>query len=687
MKDILKCGIWIGIYSLLIVPFIVADTMFFPYITGKAFTFRIIVEIIFALWLILIMKDKEFRPKWSWVLGAAGIFTFILLMADIQAVAPYKAFWSNYERMEGFVTFAHLMAYLLVLSSMLNRENLWLWFLRVTISSPYLYVVYKYFKFPINKTKGLISENTNFIDYIHMSGERFSGPLGNPIYIAVFFLFLFFFTLILLYKDVLAKKLTDWNLFKKVFANILFYVYIAVSALSLFVVYRTSRGALLGAIGGIFMGALLIAIFEKERKVIRQIAIGGIIAVIAVVVVFMGVRDTAYVKNNPTLSRLAEVSWSNVNGQARQLIWPMALKGFKEKPILGWGQEGFNYVFNKYYDPKMYGQESWFDRAHNAPLDFLVAGGILGFLSYFGLFASALYLLWFRKNGLSISERGLLTGLFAGYLFQAIFVFDNLVSYVMFFTALAYVHSRVTEDLSVAIPVTKKGIRQPEEVQGHISAFVQNEEYQNYILIPVVAVLSVVGVWWINIPSINANKNLIQALRMVQSGKTLEGLESFKAALAYQSLGDSEIREQLISYTPQILKSAEVSNEIKKEFLTLTVNEVEKQITRVPNDARYYILMGSLLNNIGNPAQAETYVRRAIELSPSKQTMRFELVQSLYALGKSTEAMNEAKAAYELDTRFEQAKTIYKATIENEIRVNPNFKVEGEEILTKLSAK
>ena len=82
----------------------------------------------------------------------------------------------------------------------------------------------------------------------------------------------------------------------------------------------------------------------------------------------------------------------------------LPLKGFQEKPILGWGQDGFNYVFNKYYDPAMYGQESWFDRAHNAPLDFLVAGGILGFLSYFGLFFSVLYLLWFRKNNLSITE-------------------------------------------------------------------------------------------------------------------------------------------------------------------------------------------------------------------------------------------------------------------------------------------
>ena len=96
--------------------------------------------------------------------------------------------------------------------------------------------------------------------------------------------------------------------------------------------------------------------------------------------------------------------------------------------------------------------------------------------------------------------------------------------------------------------------------------------------------------------------------------------------------------------------------------------------------------MGSLLNNIGNPEQALPYIKKAIELSPQKQAMRFELVQSLYSLGKSAEAMAEAKAAYELDTRYDQAKQIYQATVENEIKVNPRFKTEGEQILKNLSA-
>ena len=671
MKDILKYSIWAGIYALLIVPFIVADTMFFPYITGKAFTFRIIVEIIFALWLILIMKDKEFRPKWSWVFGSATALVFILLIADILAVAPFKAFWSNFERMEGWVTFIHLWAYLLVIGSMLNKEKLWLWFLRA------------------NMAAGTIMAISSVSDGIRDHVLRIAGPLGNPIYIAVYFLFIFFFSLILLYKDVLAKNLTDWSAFKNNFSNPLLYIYPIISVLSMYVMYLTSRGALLGVIGGIFVGAVIITIFEKEKKVIRQISLGGIILVIAIVAIFFSIKDTSFVKNNPTLSRFAEISWSNTNGNARSMTWVMALKGFKEKPILGWGQEGFNYVFNKYYDPAMYAQEQWFDRAHNAPLDFLVTGGILGFLAYLSLFGSALYLLWLKRNSFSITERALLTGLFAGYLFQAIFVFDNLVSYIMFFTTLAYVHSCIAGESAVIKspqPHHKKNTHETEEVQGYISAFVQEEEYQNYILIPAVVILSVVCVWFVNIPAINANKALIQAFRLVQGGKVPEALAEFKNALSYGSLADSEIREQLITYASSVLKATNLDQATKKDFITLTVNEVEKQIALVPNDARYYILMGSLLNGIGNPDQALTYIKKAIELSPEKQTMRFELVQALYALGKSEEAMAEAKAAYELDKRYGQAKTVYEATIKNEINVNPKFKAEGENLLKTLEA-
>src|SRR3989344_2619506 len=102
--------LWIIRGGAFIVPFIplyISKVLFFPYITGKAFVFRIIVEIIFAVWIFLAVYYEEFRPKDSYLLRAVGAFIFIAVLATIFGVNPYFSFWSNYERMEGLVTYLH----------------------------------------------------------------------------------------------------------------------------------------------------------------------------------------------------------------------------------------------------------------------------------------------------------------------------------------------------------------------------------------------------------------------------------------------------------------------------------------------------------------------------------------------------------------------------------------------------
>jgi len=39
------------------------------------------------------------------------------------------------------------------------------------------------------------------------------------------------------------------------------------------------------------------------------------------------------------------------SNQSRLRSWNIGLKGFKERPILGWGIGNYNVVFNKHYDP------------------------------------------------------------------------------------------------------------------------------------------------------------------------------------------------------------------------------------------------------------------------------------------------------------------------------------------------
>jgi O-antigen ligase len=155
----------------------------------------------------------------------------------------------------------------------------------------------------------------------------------------------------------------------------------------------------------------------------RRISVGALALIVVLVLGFISLRDTAFVKNSDLWNRIAHIS--TADGQTRFTLWHMAYEGFLERPVLGWGQEGFNYVFNKYYDPTLYQQEPWFDRAHNAFVDWLTAGGLPAFLLYISLFATAIFMLW--RSPLPTAERVALTCVILGYAFHNVFVFDKLV--------------------------------------------------------------------------------------------------------------------------------------------------------------------------------------------------------------------------------------------------------------------
>ena len=88
----LRFFIYTGLFAIPFIPLVVTKSLFFPFITGKALAFRVIVELIFAAWLILVVRDESYRPKFSWVSGAIIVFLFAVGFADLFAENPAKAF-------------------------------------------------------------------------------------------------------------------------------------------------------------------------------------------------------------------------------------------------------------------------------------------------------------------------------------------------------------------------------------------------------------------------------------------------------------------------------------------------------------------------------------------------------------------------------------------------------------------
>ena len=125
LRDFLRLFVLTGIFATPFIGLYVAGSMFFPFITGKNFVFRIIVEAILGAWVLLMFIDSTYRPKFSWVLAAAGTFLAVMTVADFMGENPFRSFWSNYERMEGLVTLAHLFLYFIIAGSVMGVERVW----------------------------------------------------------------------------------------------------------------------------------------------------------------------------------------------------------------------------------------------------------------------------------------------------------------------------------------------------------------------------------------------------------------------------------------------------------------------------------------------------------------------------------------------------------------------------------
>ncbi len=605
-----------GIFLIPFIPFLIANSLFFPFITGKNFAFRIIVELIFAAWVYLALADPKYRPRFSWILASFSAFAAIIALADIFSVNPYKSFWSNFERMDGYVTLLHLFAYFIVASATLSSEKFWERLLNTSIGASVLVAGYGYLQL-----FGVIA--------ITQSSVRISSTLGNASYLAVYMIFHMF----------LAGLL-----FARRFENVpLRYLYGAIIFLEGVVLYHTAtRGAILGFLGGVFVTALLVILFERKQKVFRKGALWCIALMLLVSGGLFALRGSSFIAQSPVLSRFSEISLGESGVNARFVIWNMAWQGVKERPLLGWGQESFNYVFNKNYDPRLYAQEQWFDRVHNIVFDWLIAGGFLGLLGYLSLFLSALWYLWFYRRAepaFTVLEKALLTGLLAAYFFQNLFVFDNITSYLLFATVLAYITTRSV------------GWREP-----LWAGWKFDEGVLNRIAAPVLLIATLFILYFFNGPGLLTARTLIQALSKQENVE--KNIQFFKQAIAYDSFGTQEVREQIMVTALGAL-SVNIDPSIKQEFSILALSELEKQAQERSGDARAKLFLANFLTQIGQHDAAIALLEKTIPLTPRKQQLYLAIANAYLGKGDYAGSLGPLSKAFALEPASNDARIAY----------------------------
>jgi O-antigen ligase/tetratricopeptide (TPR) repeat protein len=623
-NKVLKYIILGGIFTIPFVPLIVTPSLFFPFITGKAFAFRLIVQIIFACWLVLALRDTEYRPKFSWIMAGLAAFTAVMGLATIFAENPFKAFWSNFERMEGYITILHLFAYFLVLSSVTKTQILWNRLIATSVGASVIMAVYSFFQLA-----GKIT--------INQGGVRVDGTLGNAGYLGIYMVFHIFLASLLYFR---SKRLEQ-----KI-------ILVVVAVMNLIVLYYTAtRGAIIGLIGGAFVSFLMLLSKSVKGDNIRKVGAGGLIVILVFLGLFFAFKNTDYVENHPVLSRFSSLSTSEIKSQGRYFVWPMAYSGFIEKPILGWGQEGFNFVFNKNYDPRMYAQEPWFDRVHNTYLDWLIAGGLLGALSYLAIFGALIYHL-FKTNEevLTKQDKAVLVGLVSAYGFNNFFVFDQIASYIMFFLILAYVHSHATESK----------LSWWDKISAKCKNIFSNEKMHPVFEATVLILLVISIFYFIYLPWKN-NKDLLAVLRFNAMGE-VGTLDDYARPFQKYRMGFPESLEHVSQTAVALNNNPGVPNDIKLDIFDIVEKGFKKHIEKVPNDARYRLFYGMFLSRFGWYGKALEQYDIAQKLSPRKQSIYFERISNLLMDNKPAEALVLAREAYELEPNYIESKIVYAFT-------------------------
>ncbi len=617
-KKIENLNLWmvqIIIFTIPIIPLYTSPSMMFPFITGKNFAFRILVELAAVLWLGLIAANKEYRIRNSSIVLSILTFTFIVGLADLTGVNPYKSFWSNFERMEGYVTILHLALYFMIIKSVFKTRKDWKIYFSIVLLVSVLVSLYPF-------VTTLNTNTLSFRRFMMEYGAREFSTLGNPPFLASYLLLSSFIGLMLVFHT--QKKY-------------LRFVYIMAIAINCVVIYLTAtRGAILSAIAGVIM-FISLYVFRRSKKsgfaMLKQTVLFLLVISLFISGAFFIFSENEFLRHDPTLSRFASML-SSESIQSRFNGWEVAWNGIKERPVLGWGQE--NFIGSYTVTPIAYtGKQVWMDRAHNIVIEWLVNAGILGLFSYLAIFGSAFYVLRKadREKVLSKREIEIVCITLMVYFIQNLFTFDTINTYMMFFSLLAYIDNlSIDETHAYAVAknkITLHGSRMRSVVATLASLLLFSIIFYHANYKPMRQSRHVIGM------SFNSHED--------DSYSKL--LRDFNIALSFNTLGNSDVRDSMRVVSDGIFRMQHFNQPGALGFVQATVEELRKELAIKHYDLEFITGVIYLFNKIAVYEKkfitlSEGLISKCIRINPEYQGL-YMLMADLNLIKKDYESAFE----------------------------------------------
>lgn len=617
------------LYAAAFVPLIIFSNFISPFHFGKVIVFRSLIEIMAVLYILLIWRYPDYRPRTNLIFWSFLLFTFAFSLTTITSIQPYQSFWGTLERMGGLWTFWHYFVFFVILTAILKTKEEWFIFLEITVLVGVISAFYGF------------GQKTNFSFFLGSGNRaRIFGTIGNAALFAGYQIINVFLALTLFFRAENTKNQ------KRFFA-------FAVLVMTIAVMMTAVRGSVLG----LMVGFLVFAI--TYIRVLGSKKAAHILKIFIIILIILGgglllIRNSDFVKNSNYLNRLTDLSINSYTIQTRVWAWHAGLQGWSEsvqRIVLGWGPENFNIPFSKYFNPKFFagiGSETLFDRAHNMFIEVLVTMGLIGFISYLGIFITL-----FTELGKKIKERlsetiygiGLIS-LVIAYIIHNSFIFDTSANFIAFFSVLGFISY---------LSVSNKKIEQV-TVDGKRKANPGPSRTLYQAVTGILFIAVAVLIYQTNIRQSKANYTTTRAIVRGWNNDFNGAIEKYKEAVAYNVPGKYEYRNRFAQYIVEYSTGQSSLSPTLIDTVRLAISEVQKNADDYPNDylpqlylSRLNIILGR--NDPTSPYNDEALKHSliALKISPTFVRTHYEIAQAYLNKKDTAKAIEYFKKAAELN--------------------------------------
>lgn len=575
-----------------------------PFTSVKFVWMCVFVELALIVLVYLLVASKEL---WKVLTHKVLLFVYsfgaVLLLTSFFGVSPWQSFWGTFLRMQGVVSWLHVIVFITVLV-VLFAKDIWYrkLFQQIVVGVATITSVYGAFIF-------LGLKPIVWDEYL----PRVSSLFGNPIFFASFLVVPIFLCLNLFLE---AKKYR--------------WVYAAGFVLNVLGLLTTaSRGVVLGVVTGLsfalvvwFLGrgaTAKVSLIKNWKKI-------GIVAVVVLAAVLL-------VPKGSYLTRL--IDFSGDSTENRLIQWRTAWQGFKHSPVFGVGPENYYFVANRYFEPELYNYGSgWSDKPHNYLLELLNTIGIVGLMVYLGMVVCAVWYLYkaWRGENFSLSQFAVLAGAFVAYIVQDLFVFDTISSMLMWGFLLSVV-------ISYTGKKSDQAVLSPEKVELAYGAAV------------VLLVLFVVSLSTVYKPNVKALRALdaINATDLVQLENATNEMGNLLNAHA-PYVDRSYMAAKYAEAVNTLVKGGSAKGApLVDNALVYMEEATEKDPKQLKNWLKLLDLyfLDAVVNNTGFGSDIEKAISKAEELAPNRFEPVFADVTYKQLRGDGEEAVKEVAALYE----------------------------------------